>query len=419
MKKVREFPLEDLRPTRKFIEEGPSNSILEVFPEELLHVFIRALPSPGDVLQLSVVCRYLYCLAQNSSTWKLLVERTWGISEFAKVNKGFDWKLYYREKLAFQTPLDWNFIDCDPHPPPRQSHGAARVGNKMIILGGHQVVGESFQRQDDIWVFDTTTNKFEQIVPAETQMPSMSRHRVLTIGNKVYAFGGILQNKTKLNAVFSLDIDTLSWKELQVTGQPPDPRCDPVVVSYGKNMIVFGGSVQDLVFPSDVHVFDTETNTWSQPETYGSVPPSRIGATGVVIGDLMYIYGGGDYDKERRMYKTLFTELWTLNLQTYSWSQVRACGDIPKIMDFLNAFVVGNHLVIEGGWYSEPYAFDTISRRWQQLTNKQQKKVNNNDSSATLIGDSVYYFGGYHNTYKHHLFKLDISHLSFLLPTVE
>jgi len=346
-----------------------------------------------------------------------LVENTWGIREFAKVRRGFDWKMYYREKMAFQRPLDWNFIECDPHPPPRQSHGAARVGNKMIILGGHQVVGEAFQRQDDVWLFDTSTNKFEQIV-SEDRLPSISRHRILTIGDKVYGFGGILQNKQKLNSVFTLDVNTLRWQEQAVTGQPPEPRCDPFVVSYGKNIIVFGGSIQDLVFPSDLHIFNTETNHWSQPQTHGDLPPSRIGSTGVVIGDTMYIYGGGDYDKEKKQYRTLFTDIWTLNLQNYTWNQVPATGDIPKIMDFLNAFVVGNHLVIEGGWYSEPYAFDTISRRWIQLTNKEQKMVNNNDASAILIGDAVYYFGGYHNTYKHHLFKLDISHLSFLLPVV-
>jgi len=331
------------------------------------------------------------------------------------VSKDFDWKLYYREKCAFSRPFAWHSIDVDPHPSPRQSHGATRVGNKMVIFGGHQVVGESFERKDDIWTFDAVTHKFEQIIPKST-IPAMSRHRTVTINDKIYSFGGILQNKQKLNSVFKFDLQTLIWEELLVYGQPPEPRCDPVVVSCGNKIIVFGGSIQDLVFPSDLHIFNTETNCWSQPETKGQAPPSRIGCTGVVIGDLMYIYGGGDYDKEKKRYTTLFTEIWTLNLENFEWCQVQACGDIPKIMDFLNAFVVGNHLVIEGGWYSDPYAFDTVSRRWIQLGNSAANvKVNNNDASATLIGDSVYYFGGYHNTYQHHLCRLDIAHLSFLL----
>jgi len=178
---------------------------------------------------------------------------------------------------------------------------------------------------------------------------------------------------------------------------------------------VYGGSVQDLVFPSDVYIFDTETVSWSQPKIKGAIP-SRIGCTGAVVGDVLYVYGGGDYDKEKKKYVTLFTDMWTLDLLTWEWSQVNVTGDVPKISDFLNIFVVGNHLVIGGGWYSDPYSFDTVSRKWMQLTNKNKIKVNNNDTSATRIGNYVYYFGGFYNTYRHHLYKLDLSHLSFLAP---
>jgi len=66
-------------------------------------------------------------------------------------------------------------------------------------------------------------------------------------------------------------------------GNPPEPRCDPVVVAYQKSIVVFGGSVGDFIFPSDVHIFNTETNTWTQPQTIGTAPSPRIGCTAVVI----------------------------------------------------------------------------------------------------------------------------------------
>jgi len=129
----------------------------------------------------------------------------------------------------------------------------------------------------------------------------------------------------------------------------------------------------------------------------------------------MYIYGGGDYDRDKRKYNTLFSEIFALDLVDFRWEKIPAKGDIPKICDFLNAFVVGHHLIIEGGWFSEPYAFDTVGKVWIQLKNKDDVKVNNHDASATRIGNAVYYFGGYHNAYKHHLYKLDIGHLGFLM----
>jgi len=268
-------------------------------PEEVQCEIIRTFTSPTTLSTLAKVSKYLYILAHNSITWKMLVQKNWNIQSFTNVPKNFNWKLYYREKCAFDQSLDWISIDVEPHPPPRQSHGAATVENKLIIFGGHQILGENFQRQDDIWEYDTVTNQFEPITLKKGIIPAISRHRVVTIRDKIYSFGGILQSKQKLNSMFTFDFSTLVWEELQVFGQPPEPRCDPVVVAYKNKIIVYGGSVQDLVFPSDVYIFDTESLCWSQPEIKGAFP-SRIGCTGAVVGNVMYLYGGGDYDREKK-----------------------------------------------------------------------------------------------------------------------
>jgi len=203
-------------------------------PEEVQSEIIRTFTSPTNLSTLALVSKYLYGLTHNSITWKLLVQKTWN-THFSYVPKNFNWKLYYREKSVIDQSLDWTSIDVEPHPPPRQSHGAAAIENKLIIFGGHQMIGESFQRQNDIWVYDTQTNLFEPITLKQGIIPAISRHRAVTIGNKIYSFGGILQNKQKLNSMFTFDFSTLVWEELQVLGEPPEPRCDPVVVTYKKN----------------------------------------------------------------------------------------------------------------------------------------------------------------------------------------
>jgi N-acetylneuraminic acid mutarotase len=328
------------------------------------------------------------------------------------LNKGFNWKFYYREKLAFTQPLDWEVIQSETQPSPRQSHGAGNVGNQMYIFGGHQVVEESFSRKDDVWTFNPSTNNFQQVFLDGPSLPALSRHRVVTVNDKLYSFGGILQDKTKINSIYCFDFSSKRWEELEPApgSITPAPRCDPVVVAYGSNLIVFGGSVQNMDFPSDIHVFNTLTKQWTQPQVSGEVPPPRIGCTGVVIDDIMYIYGGGDYNKEERKYLSLFTETWALDLKTYKWSKLEETGDVvPTICDFLSSFVIGHHFVVVGGWCTEePFAFDTVAKRWTMLVNKAPTKINNNDATATVIGNSVYLFGGYQNAYQHHMCKLDI-----------
>jgi len=383
-------------------------------PVELQNYLVVLLEEPEHIAKISALSKHFHKLSINPITWQLLVEKKWNISNFHKVPKGFDWKLYYREKVAMERPLTWNNINKDPHPSPRQCHGAVAVGDKMLIFGGHQIQGDSFNRQDDMWYFDPKNSEFQEVKTQGVKIPPISRHRLVVIDNRVYSFGGILHNRQKLNSVYMFDPGALTWEELSVKNEPPEPRCDPVVVAYKHSIIVFGGSIKDLAFPSDIHVFDTKTRTWSRPEVKGSVPPCRIGCTAAVVRDTLYLYGGGDYNKEERKYSKLFNEMWALDLATFTWSQLTAIGDLPKICDFLNCFVLGNHIVIGGGWCSNPYAFDTIAGSWSLLTNASESPVNNNDSSAVHIGNHVYYFGGYFNNYRHHLNALDVGHLGFL-----
>jgi len=283
----------------------------------------------------------------------------------------------------------------------------------MVISGGHQIEGDNFNRQDDMWFFDSEHEEFYQVHPQGFQIPPISRHRLVNIDNRIYSFGGILHNRQKLNSVFMFDPETLIWEELVVSNEPPEPRCDPVVVAYKHYMVIFGGSIKDLAFPSDVHVFDTQSRSWFRPPVTGSQPPSRIGCTAVILRDTMYLYGGGDYNREERKYRKMYTELWTLDLVSWNWTYLEIEGILPKISDFLNSIVVGNHIIIGGGWCSNPYAFDTISRTWTLLPNRNNITINNNDSSAVQIGNYVYYFGGYYNNYRHNLNVLNIGNLNF------
>jgi N-acetylneuraminic acid mutarotase len=318
--------------------------------------------------------------------------------------------------MSIAQPLSWNQIDNPTHPSPRQCHGAVALGSKMLIFGGHQIEGNNFNRRDDMWLFDPKESEFQEIHPQGIRIPPISRHRMVNINNRIYSFGGIVQNRQKLNSIFMFDPETLAWEELEVQNKPPEPRCDPVVVAYKHFLVIFGGSIKDLAFPSDVHLFDTISRSWSQPSIIGDVPPARIGCTAVVHNDTMYLYGGGDYNGEERKYRKMYSEMWTLDLKKWQWNYLdTASGTLPKISDFLNSFVVGNHIIIGGGWSSNPYAFDMISRNWTLLKNKDNTTVNNNDSSAVRIGTQVYYFGGYHNNYKHHLNAMDIGHLDFLM----
>jgi N-acetylneuraminic acid mutarotase len=389
--------------------------MLVQIPIELQNYIISCLDTPYDLAQVALLSKHFHKLSLTPDTWEKFVQRKWNVSKFFNVPYKFDWKLYFREKESIAQPLTWSPVVNITHPSPRQCHGAVALGSNMVIFGGHQIEGDNFNRHDDMWFFDSQNSSFTEIQTQGIRIPPISRHRMVAINNRIYSFGGILHNRQKLNSVFMFNPETLCWSELVVNNEPPSPRCDPAVVAYKHSIVVYGGSIKDLAFPSDVHVFDTQTLTWSHPTVSGTIPPSRIGSTAVVVRDQMYIYGGGEYNREERKYTKLYHEMWTLDLKTWEWTHLEVKGTIPKISDFLNAFVVGNHIVIGGGWNTNPYAFDTVTRTWMELPSGDSVIVNNNDASAVHIGNHVYYYGGYHNEYKHHLHALDIGHLDFLM----
>jgi len=287
-----------------------------------------------------------------------------------------------------------------------------------MLVGGHVRVGD-FIRENDIWCFDTNTENFEQIRPVTgKEPPKISRLCLEAFDNTVYSFGGILQNKKKkINTIYKFDLDTKEWDEVEATGTPPSGRCDPVTCTYNcgdkKGLIVFGGSQEGLIFPSDIHFFNILTNAWETPCIENEPPADRIGASAAVIGNKFYLYGGAYWNKDTSTYTKNFHEMWCLHLGkgSWRWEQLPCYGETPSGAPVnLTAVPIGNHILVEGSMSCNgSYLYDTVNYTWSKLSPKTTMN-DANYGSATLVGDVVYYLCGYraHN-HARDVIKLDLS----------
>jgi hypothetical protein len=274
-------------------------------------------PSVGRLLS---VCKALYRVPSVQRVWAALVASTY-FDEYrphAEPGRSFDYVKYCREKIIWKYPMSWERVRPADHPSARSRSGVTRVGNKIILVGGHVRVGD-FVRENDIWCFDTNTENFERIQPApECEPPKISRLCLEAYGDTVYSFGGILQNKKKINTIYSFDLNKKEWQELETEGTPPSGRCDPVTCMYSgvdkKGILVFGGSQEGLIYPSDIHFFNIETRTWEAVQLENAPPVDRIGACGAIIGDKFYLYGGAYWNKETSTYTKNYHEMWSLQL---------------------------------------------------------------------------------------------------------
>jgi len=354
----------------------------------------------------SLISREFYFFSKQDIIWKPLVHNTWAVVDNKVTSEEFDWKLYFREKYTLKKchlQSETYFKENSRCPEPRDCMGAVRARNKKIfMLGGHVGLIDGFNRMDDMWILDTDTHRFERIHPVSKPL-AHSRMRVVTIDNKVYCFGGILQDKSKLNSIYTFDSDTKEWSEVPVVGTPPTRRCDPVMGVRGHKIYIYGGSEEQLEFPNDIHIFDVDKREWQQPpKKEGPWPTKRIGCVGGIIKNKLYVYGGGDYNKVSETYNALYYDIWSLDLETFTWTNEPATGPRPTGIVFMNSFILGHHLGITEGQKTNIY--DTVSKTWSKLDIKGLQA----NGTCVKTDEALYFVGGYNNI------RVDLEAFSFL-----
>jgi len=220
--------------------------------------------------------------------------------------------------------------------------------------------------------------------------------------------------------MYSFNLQTSEWKKEQIIGTPPSKRCDPLGVVYNNKIIIVGGSDIDLHFPIDVYEYNTDTHTWTNIKLMGEYPSSRIACCCSRINNVMYIYGGGVWDKSSKEYVEQYSETWALNLDTYVWTNLNPFISVrPSVVNiFPVMFPVGNHLILDGGRYQrdeiETFVFDTVQCNWKPAILGQEKDVmSNNCASANFYNGIAYLFGGNRGRASSSMIKIDFSHVPF------
>ena len=84
------------------------------------------------------------------------------------------------------------------------------------------------------------------------------------------------------------------------------------------------------------------------------------------------------------------------------WTRLQQRGELPKPRAYHAAAVVGNFLVILGGWSGQCENLATLSTldldglgTWASVTVPGQPPVGNYGHSATVLGSNILIFGGW------------------------
>ncbi|KAI9253918.1 hypothetical protein BDA99DRAFT_607450 [Phascolomyces articulosus] len=204
-------------------------------------------------------------------------------------------------------------------PPVFHQQCMARIGNKLYMpLMLMEPICFVYDIQHGFWqkhLLEAYTGYTPFVTP------------VVSIGSRIFMFGGRQVIKETLsNNMVVLNIETWVLERIKhIRGSIPSPRYDHTVnVLHQRYLIVFGGACSNSPGENDLHLFDTEINTWTEPKTNGQIPPTRFGHASAILGHHLYIFGGCQIQPEWNMVHDVLYQLDTENWIWYKYDHPEA-----------------------------------------------------------------------------------------------
>jgi dynein heavy chain, axonemal len=263
-------------------------------------------------------------------------------------------------------------------PPPRWRHSATLLGSSTVcVYGGSTDEG----RLSDLWLLDTNSMAWSR--PAQmSQEPAASvgagsgaltqfgwpapraSHTMNNIGGQLYLFAGYGGDGFERHDFNDLWVacpgneqgrtqTPWSFRVLQPAGRWPAPRADHRASVVGHQLFVCGGWSALTQF-RDLFVFDSVAVAWSQPDC--GLPQPRwqhclISAHSVPYSKL-FMFGGEAGELDGQAQGSFCDGTSVLTCDSFTWSSPAVTGHLPSPRADSAAVLVGQRLIIWGGWAS-------------------------------------------------------------------
>ncbi|XVF31358.1 hypothetical protein REPUB_Repub16aG0138900 [Reevesia pubescens] len=243
---------------------------------------------------------------------------------------------------SVESPSPVNIAPC-------AGHSLIPWENKLLSIAGHtKDPSETIQ----VKAFDLQTGTWSMLMTYGKAPVSRGGQSVTLVGTTLVIFGGQDAKRTLLNDLHILDLETMTWDEIDAVGVPPSPRSDHAAAEHAERyLLIFGGGSHATCF-NDLHVLDLQAMEWSRPTQQGEIPTPRAGHAGVTVGENWFIVGGGDN-------KSGASETVVLNMSTLVWSVVTSVeGRVPLASEGLSLVVDsfnGEDILVSFGGYNGRY----------------------------------------------------------------
>ncbi len=285
-------------------------------------------------------------------------------------------------------------------PSPRSGHNVVVIGNKAYMFGG---CGCGYERNsqlvclNDMYAFDLETNHWEKVkAEGNTPLPrtSFGMCAGLTPGKFIVAGGTGVDIHSLRGDIVEFDSKKKQWSQIREDSE--DTACSfygQSLCMYKNSLLLFGGS-KGLHYSNDLYAYNIRYNLWRKVKTKGCKPSPRYKHQAVIVGDKMYVLGGGRFKPDQE-----YIDIYTLDLNTLEWEKVvDTGGEVPKarVAHTCCYDEDAKSIYTWGGFTSELSrlqgfcAYHVPSNRWRHITSIASTKVLNGakgSSRTSTTGD--------------------------------
>ncbi|KAI8363549.1 hypothetical protein B0O80DRAFT_378480 [Mortierella sp. GBAus27b] len=200
----------------------------------------------------------------------------------------------------------------------------------------------------------------------------------------------------------------MHWTCAKVHGQiPPKNLRAQTANLVGESIYVFGGCDAKGCY-NNLYIFDADTMHWSQPKTFGSIPPPCRAHTATLVDNKrLFVFGGGDGPQ-------YFNDLYILDIgevpitpingcflsiDTLTWSNPPTTGMRPCKRRAHTTCVYNNRVYVFGGGdgvraLNDTFQLDLATMHWSEVKTTGQLPMSRGYHTGNLIKSQLIVYGG-------------------------
>lgn len=231
----------------------------------------------------------------------------------------------------------------------------------FLAFGGATADGAM---SNDVRAMDCVTKRWVKLSTKGTKPSKRMGQAATLVNGRLFVHGGRVEGEREeyLSDAYELNLDTLTWREVKMTGNIPTPRAFHTIATLSSMLVCFGGDngkgfLQETFFKrfddDEWHkpVVRTLPNKSNNPDASTKLEPSPRAchtATPLTDGDTMIVFGGIGLNNESQ------NDTWAWSAAQMTWAVVDPPSQEPEARFMHTTTVVGDGLAVLGGMTLNP-----------------------------------------------------------------